>query len=218
MPSSSFTNYLKQFSVGKGAPFTHTRIGYKDLGVFGGLYNIPDERLDEFYEQYVENIIKNGGQEYLTEKQVENGPLLVDVDLRYDTSVTKRLHNKDHIVDLIDLYLSAINKIMNVSSNEKINIYVMEKSDVNMLEDKTKDGIHILFSVNTDPTTQHMIRNEVLKQIGDTWTLPLTNTWDDVLDECITKKTTNWQLFGSRKPGNKCYMLSYVYEVSKNDD
>ena len=218
MPSSSFTNYLKQFSVGKGAPFTHTRIGDKELGVFGGLYNIPDERLDEFYEKYVENVIQNGSQEYLTEKQVENGPLLVDVDLRYEPSVTKRLHNKDHIVDLIDLYLTAINKIMNVPYNEKFSIYVMEKSEVNMLEDKTKDGIHILFSVNTDSTLQHMIRNEVLKQIGDTWTLPVTNSWDDVLDECITKKTTNWQLFGSRKPGNKCYMLSSIYEVSKNDE
>ncbi len=218
MPPSSLSNYLKQFSVGKGAPFTHTRIGDKELGVFGGLYNVPDDRLDEFYEKYVECVIKNGAQEYLTEKQLENGPLLVDVDLRYDNSVTKRLHNKEHIVDLIDLYLSAINKIMTVPNGKKINIYVMEKSEVNMLDDKTKDGIHMLFSVNTDPTTQHMIRNEVLKQIGDTWTLPLTNTWDDVLDECITKKTTNWQLFGSRKPGNKCYMLSYVYEVSKNDD
>ena len=218
MPSSSFTNYLKQFSVGKGAPFTHTRIGDKELGVFGGLYNIPDDRLDEFYEKYVEFIIKDGGQEYLTEKQVENGPLLVDVDLRYEPSVTKRLHNKDHIVDLIDLYLTAINKIMNVPSNEKFSIYVMEKSEVNMLEDKTKDGIHILFSLNTDSTLQHMIRNEVLKQIGETWTLPVTNSWDDVLDECITKKTTNWQLFGSRKPGNKCYMLSSIYEVSKNDE
>ena len=218
MPSSSFTNYLKQFSVGKGAPFTHTRIGDKELGVFGGLYNIPDDRLDEFYEKYVQFIIKGGGQEYLTEKQVENGPLLVDVDLRYEPSVTKRLHNKDHIVDLIDLYLTAINKIMNVPSNEKFSIYVMEKSEVNMLEDKTKDGIHILFSLNTDSTLQHMIRNEVLKQIGETWTLPVTNSWDDVLDECITKKTTNWQLFGSRKPGNKCYMLSSIYEVSKNDE
>ena len=218
MPVSSFAHYLKQYLVGKGAPYTHTRIGDKELGVFGGTYNIPDDKLDEFYDKYKECVIKDGAQEYLTEKQLENGPLLVDVDLRYDISVTKRLHNKEHIVDLIDLYLDAINKIMTVPKDHKMNIYVMEKSEVNMLEDKTKDGIHILFSINTDSTIQHMIRNEVLKNIGNTWTLPLTNTWDDVLDECITKKTTNWQLFGSRKPGHKSYMLSYVYEVSKKDD
>ena len=218
MPVSSFAHYLKQYLVGKGAPYTHTRIGDKELGVFGGTYNIPDDKLDEFYDKYKECVIKDGAQEYLTEKQLENGPLLVDVDLRYDISVTKRLHNKEHIVDLIDLYLDAINKIMTVPKDHKMNIYVMEKSEVNMLEDKTKDGIHILFSINTDSTIQHMIRNEVLKNIGNTWTLPLTNSWDDVLDECITKKTTNWQLFGSRKPGHKSYMLSYVYEVSKKDD
>ena len=83
MPSSSFTNYLKQFSVGKGAPFTHTRIGDKELGVFGGLYNIPDDRLDEFYEKYVEFIIKGGGQEYLTEKQVVSMFLLFVLKLHF---------------------------------------------------------------------------------------------------------------------------------------
>jgi len=102
MSGSQFALYLKQYSVGKGAPFTHTRIGDKSLGVFGGLYNIPDNKLDEFYDKYVDHVFKNGNQEYLTEKQLEEGPLLVDVDLRYSTSVTKRMHNKNHIVDLID--------------------------------------------------------------------------------------------------------------------
>jgi len=40
---------------------------------------------------------------------------------------------------------------------------------------------------------------------------PLINTWDSVLDEGISKGKTNWQLFGSRKPGNDAYELTHHY-------
>ena len=58
-----------------------------------------------------------------------------------------------------------ITSIFQIGANDgdKFDIFVFEKETVNILDDKTKDGIHILFSVNTDPTTQQMIRNEVLK-------------------------------------------------------
>ena len=36
---------------------------------------------------------------------------------------------------------------------------------------------------------------------------------EEVLDETITKGTTNWQLYGSRKPGNDPYLLTYHYDV-----
>ena len=44
--------------------------------------------------------------EYLTERQLESGcGILVDIDMRYDHNVVERLHTKEHIVDLIVLYL-----------------------------------------------------------------------------------------------------------------
>ena len=48
--------------------------------------------------------------------------------------------------------------------------------------------------------------------------MPLQNTWDEVLDEGITKGTTNWQLYGSRKPGNESYMLKYHYTLELDDN
>jgi len=41
--------------------------------------------------------------------------------------------------------------------------------------------------------------------------LPLLTKWDSVVDEGICKGTTNWQLFGSKKPGNQAYELKYSY-------
>jgi P4 family phage/plasmid primase-like protien len=44
--------------------------------------------------------------------------------------------------------------------------------------------------------------------------LPLINDWPSVLDEGISKGKTNWQLFGSRKPGNDAYELVQHYSIS----
>ncbi|MEE9571491.1 MAG: phage/plasmid primase, P4 family, partial [Candidatus Neomarinimicrobiota bacterium] len=43
--------------------------------------------------------------------------------------------------------------------------------------------------------------------------LPLINSYEDVLDRGISKGTTNWQLYGSRKPHNQAYQLTAQYEV-----
>ena len=40
---------------------------------------------------------------------------------------------------------------------------------------------------------------------------------DEVLDEGITKGTTNWQLYGSRKPGNESYMIKHHYLLELDD-
>ena len=43
--------------------------------------------------------------------------------------------------------------------------------------------------------------------------LPLKNRYDDVLDSGVTSGTVNWQVFGSRKPGNESYKITNTYKV-----
>ena len=59
-----------------------------------------------------------------------------------------------------------------------------------------------------------MIRETMVTKIAEVWDLPLENTWESVLDEGISKGTTNWQLFGSRKPGNEAYELSQHFIIT----
>ena len=73
----------KHYVNGKGMPHTHTRIGDSSLGVSGGTYFIPENKYTEFYKLYVNKVFINKKQEYLTEKQPEIGPLLIDLDFRY---------------------------------------------------------------------------------------------------------------------------------------
>ena len=95
----------------------------------------------------------------------------------------------------------------------------MEKKDVNIMDDKTKDGIHIIFGIKMHKGLQVMVRNKVLPDLKEIWEdLPITNSWEDVLDEGVTKGFVNWQLYGSRKPSHQAYTVKYHYVLENEGD
>jgi len=202
-------------------PTTHTRIGSKDHGVYGGSWHIPKEKLTEFFELYTQSIFTKKKSEFLTEKQLQNerSPLLLDFDFKYSTDVTSRQHNETHIEELVRLYLDEVKELLLFEENKPFPVFVMEKPDVNRLEDGslTKDGIHMYFGIQMNNTLQIILREKMLVTLPENdiiKELPLTNTWDQILDISISRGTTNWQLFGSQKPGNQPYQLTYWYNVS----
>tara|TARA_B100000902_G_scaffold395060_3_gene452794 strand:+ start:2718 stop:5573 length:2856 start_codon:yes stop_codon:yes gene_type:complete len=209
-----YESFISNCKVEKGASnSTHTKIGDKVLGIYGGLYNINYDT--NFWNLYYNYVFINKNKEYLTEKQViENSPLLVDIDFRYDKSIKTRQHTKEHIIDLITLYASKINEIYKIESSSIINVYIMERYEMNLLEDKSKDGIHIVFTISMHKAEQVILRKKIINEIGQIWDdLPLTNSFDDVFDEGVTKGFVNWQLYGSRKPGYKAYELTYYFNL-----
>jgi hypothetical protein len=93
-------------------------------------------------------------------------------------------------------------------------VFVMEKPQVNCLEDKTKDGIHIIVGLNMPKEFRCDYRRAILKRLQDCLThLPLINTWEEVVDEGILKATTNWQLYGSKKPNHDAYKLTKQFKI-----
>ena len=90
---------------------------------------------------------------------------MVDIDLRYETSIKLRQHNKDHLIDLIALYANKLNLLYEIPNGSKISVYVYEKPDVNIMEDKTKDGIHIVFCIKMHKSHQCVLRKMVISEI-----------------------------------------------------
>lgn len=221
LPSSQFKE-LKDFlakhsaKASPGAQFTHTRIGDKDLNIYGGAYVIPKEELSLFHSLYYDHVIVKNNNEYLTERQIDNGPMAVDFDFRYSYDVESRQHTKEHIQDMILLYLEEIKEYFVFEENKPFDIFIFEKPNVNRLADGsvTKDGIHMIIGIQIDNIIQTMIRDKIINKLPEIWDLPLINTWDSVLDEGISKGTTNWQLFGSRKPSNEAYDLTQHFIIS----
>ena len=221
--SSSIDDYLRTHNAVKGESFTHTRIGDKEQNIFGGSYNVPLEDWSDFMKKYYQHVFINGKKEYLTEKQlIEDGPIMIDMDFRYDTSITTRQHTEDHIIDGVMIYAEKLLDLVKIKDKAAIDVFIMEKKDVNRMDDKTKDGIHMIFGIKMHKGLQVLLRQKVLPELKEIWEdLPITNGWEDVLDEGVTKGFVNWQLYGSRKPSHQAYMVKYHfvldYESEENE-
>jgi P4 family phage/plasmid primase-like protien len=197
--------------------YTHTRIPDKELSIWGGSYIIPKENLQTFYALYYEHIFIKKRKEYLTEKQLEkDGPMVVDFDFRYSHDISSRQHTREHIQDMVCEYLEELKSYFIFNESKPFSVYIFEKPNVNRLTDGTltKDGIHMLIGINVDHIMQCMIRENMIEKLANIWELPFINNWESILDEGISKGTTNWQLFGSRKPGNEAYELTHHYVIS----
>ena len=197
---------------------TNTRIGDKKLNIMGGSYVIPDEKYTEFLNEYYDLVVFKKSTEYLTEIQLENdGPLLIDIDLRHHIDTDKHLYTNDHINDFIDSVLEELKKIYQLDESTKFSIFIFEKSSVKKVPEKnlTKDGIHIIFGIQCYHVTQQILRKQMLKNIAEMWNdLPIICTWEDVLDEGISTGKVPWQLYGSTKPGYEPYSLTKIFEVT----
>ena len=209
--------FLAKHVTKAGATATHTRIGDKDLSIYGGSYVIPNEDLPTFYKLYHENVFEKKRKEYLTEKQLENaGTMAIDFDFRYHHDIETKQHTNEHVEDMALLYLEELKAHYVFEEGKPFDIFIFEKPNVNRLSDKslTKDGIHMLIGIQVDYTVQLMIREKIIEKLPEVWDLPLINTWESVLDEGISKGTTNWQLYGSRKPANDCYELTRHFNIT----
>ena len=222
----TFPDLLKQYRLEKGnneKPFTHTRIPDKTLNIYGGTYNIPMDiksEVKEFYKKYYEHVFENGQPEYLTEKQlVDNGPILIDLDMRYKTEITSRLHTTNHIIDFIGLYAGKLTEFYEIPDKTNLTVYVLQKSSVKCEPERTKDGVHIIISLQAHKSVQSLLRQDVMPELEQMWDdLPLTNPIEELFDEAVTKGHVGWQCFGSRKPKNEPYELNYIYSIQYNED
>ena len=209
----------KNVSTNKSAnlSITHTRIPDKELNIYAGSYIIPKEELGTFYSLYYNHIFEKKFKEYLTEKQLESGgPMAVDFDFRYTHDTIERKHSREHVRDIICVYLDELKEYFMFEESKPFSVYIFEKPNVNRLTDGslTKDGIHMIIGIQIDHIIQTMIREKMINTLPEYCDLPLINTWESVLDEGISKGHTNWQLFGSRKPGNEAYEFTHHYVVT----
>jgi len=219
---NTILTFLKTQNTPPDKTHTHTRIGSKQNAISGGSYFVDNSDMKTFWQKYYDSVCVNGMLEYLTEKQlVEDGPIMIDLDLRYDSSIKTRQHKEQHVVDFIHKYLEMCNDVLdiNTESENDISAFVMEKDFVNCLEDKTKDGVHIIIGIKCHKAVQILLREKMLKEIEEIWDdLPITNDWKEVFDEGVTRGTVNWQLYGSRKPLHDPYKVRKYYSFKKDEN
>ena len=205
--------FRKQAESAKPFNHTHTRIGDKTTRLASGSYAIPTGQMGEFAVAYKNHVFEKtptiakadgshlapSGMEYLTEKQMmDNGPIMVDLDMRYTTDINTRQHDSGHIDDLVEMYAYTLCKILDTRSGGETDtthttphmfpVYVMEKAAVRTEDDKMKDVIHMVIGLSLNKAGRMLLRDMVLEDISTVWDgLPITNTWEDVVDEAVVK-------------------------------
>ena len=228
LADTRYNDFISSHYTDDSEKITNTRIGNKKKGgtISGGSFCIPEEEYSTFLKLYAEKIVATNGYEYLTEKQLleGGGPILFDLDLKYDSSVTTRLHRDAHIEDFVDILADELSRMLQFDENTSFNVYIQQKSNINQVTTEpklTKDGIHILVALKSDRRTQIDLRKRIIPKIAESWSdLPIINKnkWDDVIDDSITSGTTGWQLYGSRKPDHECYKLTNIFNIKYDPD
>ena len=162
---SSLGQFLKNNKCDDNSLITNTRIPDTNLGIFGGKFTINDK--EKFNKLYHKSVFIEKELEYLTEKQLDSGIITLDFDFKYSPDTEERQHTEDHINDIIEMYLENIKKILNIEPNKKFHIWVFQKDNVNQLEDKTKDGIHILIELEMEQRGQMLLRKKILEECSN---------------------------------------------------
>jgi hypothetical protein len=119
----TYEQFMKHHVSKPGEAYTHTRIGDKTQNVHGGVYTIPPAILPVFWKKYYSHVFESGKLEHLTEKQnTEKGVVVVDFDFRYETSITKRQHSKEHVLDMIQSYIQTLETLVTIPNDAQIPI------------------------------------------------------------------------------------------------
>ena len=228
MSQSKFQQFLKNHSVKKSSKkdaefvYTHTSLGDggKPMKIYPGSYNITDDELDNFYKIYFEHVFNKDRHAYLTEKHLDNlGPILIDLDFRFEGIVKERKYSQETIETFLDIYFEHLKSLVNIPEN-LLKVYVMEKPCTNPIEDKgvTKDGIHFVFpDIYVEPKLQYVARKRTISDIKckDLFKkLGATNQISDIFDVCVIDRN-NWQMYGSRKPNCDRYEITSIYEFEE---
>lgn len=204
-------------------PSTHTRIPSEEHNVYGGSYHIDKSELPTYYDLYYDHVFIKNNLEHLTESQLPNaGPVLIDLDFRYGPEVRTRQHDENNVCDIVQEYLLQIKEFLKFEDGSEVEIYIMQKPDVNIKENVTKDGIHIIIGIHMDKLMKIMLREKMLIKLPPVLaSFNFTNTYEDIIDVGIAKGVTNWPMYGSRKPGNEPYKVEYklraTYSEEEND-
>ena len=195
----------------------------------GGKYFIPDDKLDQFYELYVESIL-NDNVHYLVEKPTAIGPLRVDLDFIYDGVVDKHQHTQEQTVSFVKAYIDAVGQYVKLP--DVFDVYVMEKRKptYEKKNNRSKSGIHLVVpEVCTHKLVEQSVRRALVQRMDEFYqNLPLKDpSWEKVYDKGVVDRSTNWTLYMSKKsdidnvtiPYKTQYLVNYSdgqYSVNKD--
>lgn len=200
------------------------RMTHNSMGSYLGAFDIPDDKLVHFFKFY-KKAVKAGNVLSLLEAHTEQGPIVIDIDMKYKLSSNVecvRIYQDEDIINILKIYNQVILTYLAINP-EDLNIYVMEKQEPKILcvdeatnETTYKDGIHIMYPhICASNKLQFFFRELVVNELVKDKTLDHLNIGkiDDVIDKAVIERS-NWLLYGSCKDNRPetLYRLTRLYD------
>jgi len=192
-------------------------------GLDVGKYKVEDDEYDQFLKLVHTHIFGTPARaSSLLEKHRDGGPLLVDLDFRYEMGgPLVRRFNIDHIHTFIAEYIAAMiyfSKVEDLTMD--LCFYSLVKPSAETDKSNHKDGIHIQCpTITTEPKYQYGIRGfllerDIIKKVfGDTG---VSNPPEDCFDVSVIHRN-NWFLYGACKQDKAQYRINRVWKVAIQD-
>lgn len=216
---------LKAFLDARRTTDSDSNITGMAKGIDLGKYVISDEEYDTFLRLLHQHIFVKTPKisSSLLEKHRSVGPILLDLDFRYETGgpLLRRFTN-DHIRNFIAEYVAAMVYFSKVESlTQDLNFYHLQKPGPENDKNNHKDGVHIQCpNITTTPKYQYGIRGFLLSQTilgrvfdGDS---KISNEAEDCFDVSVIHRN-NWFLYGACKPDKPQYRVTKIWKVSVAD-
>ena len=204
--------FLDERRVGKGEEHTNTSMANPK-----GSFNISDKDYDKFLN--LVNSIQNDdsicANLSLIEKHKDIGPIVIDLDFRYNEGINSRQYNIDDIKKILKLYYDSITDIFRIKKQDSLIAFIFEREEPYLSKDVLKDGVHIMFpKIISRPDVQYFLRESVLKKYTDELdNINISNPIIDVIDRSVIEKN-GWFLYGSTKSGLKPYSLTNIFNCN----
>lgn len=203
---SKLHTLLSQYRIEKGSKnYTHVSLGNPQ-----GAFNIPDDKLQDFYDIYVKNVL-NGEFPCIGERHREVSPILIDFDFKFpdeEKYLNQNNYSQEDILNIVKLYSKYINYYFKIANPDQLKAYIFEKEKPYRSKGCIKNGLHITYpEIWTTPDVQYVIRRRVLEDINTVLKLPVINNFHDIIDESVIERNC-WLLLGSRKPEQEPYRLT----------
>ena len=159
----NFFDLMNRYRCNKTAAYTHV-----SMLPHGGLYKIPDEELEKFYEEYNESI-RSGAKFGILERPKDIGPMLVDVDIVKPAELMtpptpkakapkpppppppplpikpERQYTRDRVIEYATAFQKQLLEHTDITDPLKLECFVLEKKPYLDAKGNCKNGFHLHF-------------------------------------------------------------------------
>lgn len=182
-----------------------------EMSRFSGKFNVTDDA--RFYKYY-ERILWNENL-HLVQKQKPVGPMIFDLD--FHQKEEHRLFNEKLIIKIITKIFNILYQLFDDNYVDIQKIYVLMKDKPVFDEKKEiyKDGLHIIIpELPIYDDIRYYIADKLQEKLIESQTLEQIKFINkkEVVDRNVSK-STNWMMYGSRKPGSLPYKLTYIFNA-----